>query len=156
MAEEEEVKAVKPGVVKLPYRWSIGEAGLKFFQGMKNKKIMGTKCPKCGKVLVPGRKFCPTCFVDLSDWVEVSDKGTLESWTLVRYPFLEQPKEPPYIIARIKLDGADSSFYHYLGGVDLADPDKVKDQIKIGAKVEAVWRGKTVGEITDIEYFKLA
>lgn len=155
MAEEEEVKAVKPGIIQLPYRWSIGEAGLKFFQGMKNKKIMGTKCPKCGKVFVPGRKFCGTCFVDIPDWVEVGDKGIIEAWTLVTYPFVEQPAEPPYIIARIKLDGADSAFYHYIGGIDLSDVDKVKNQVKVGAKVEAVWKDKTVGEIMDIKYFKL-
>jgi hypothetical protein len=152
---EEEVKAVRPGMIQLPYRWSIGEAGLKFFQGMKNKKIMGTKCPKCGKVLVPGRKFCSTCFVDLTDWVEVSDKGTLEAWTLVKYPFNLQPAQPPYIIARIKLDGADSSFHHYLGEIDPSNLDNVKNQLKVGAKVQAVWKDKTVGEIMDIKYFKL-
>lgn len=152
---EEGIKNVKYGAIQLPYRWSIGEAGLKFFQGMKNKKIMGSKCPKCGKVLVPGRKFCSTCFVDIPDWVQVSDKGTIESWTLVTYPYINQPAKPPYIIARIKLDGADSSFYHYIGEVDLSDLEKVKKQVKVGAKVQAVWRDKTVGDMMDIQYFKL-
>lgn len=154
LSEEEEVKTVREGEITLPYRWVVGPAGVRFFQGLKEKKILGTKCHKCGRVLVPGRKFCPRCFVELFDWVEVSDEGTIRTYAFVNYSFVGQPRDPPYIVATIDLDGADTGFSHYVMGIDFSDPEKVKDQVKIGMRVKAVWKEKREGAITDIDYFK--
>jgi hypothetical protein len=41
-----------------------------------------------------------------------------------------------------------------LGGVDLSDPEKSRDLVKIGMRVEAVWREQRRGEIMDIQHFK--
>ena len=43
----------------LPYRYSIGKLAVKFFEELKeNKRIMGSKCKKCGKVHFPPRAVC--------------------------------------------------------------------------------------------------
>jgi uncharacterized OB-fold protein len=151
---EEEVKKVRDGQITLPYRWFIGSAGVRFFQGLREKKILGTRCHRCGRVLVPGRKFCPRDFIELFDWVELPDEGTIKTFAFVNYSFVGQPRDPPYIVAIIDLDGADTGFSHYVMGIDFSDPEKVKDQVKIGMRVKAVWRDKRVGAITDIDYFK--
>lgn len=143
-----------PNNVALPYRWALGKYWTGFFDGLKKRKILGTKCKKCGKVLVPARAFCPYCLEDMNKWVEVSQVGTVRSWNLVRKSFYGQVKEPPYLMALIRLDGADCDLVHFLGGLSLSDTQKVKKKIGIGTKVKAVWARKREGTIYDIAYFK--
>ena len=89
-----EKNAIMEGTITLPYRWALGPVYTRFFEEFKNKKIMGTKCPKCQRVLVPARKFCPRCFEDTAEWVQVSDKGTIRSWSVINFEFSGQPKKP--------------------------------------------------------------
>ncbi|MEM1538108.1 MAG: Zn-ribbon domain-containing OB-fold protein [Candidatus Nezhaarchaeales archaeon] len=152
------VEEVKPRIVeyelKLPFRWSMGPVATRFFEEFKNKRIMGTRCPKCRRVLVPARMFCPRCFVDTTEWVEVSDKGTIRTFTIITFSFTGQVRKPPYIVGVIDLDGADVGFTHFIGGVDLSDLEKAAREIKPGMRVQAVWREDRKGEILDIDYFK--
>jgi len=142
------------GLLNLPYRWSMGPVFTRFFEELKKRRIMGTKCPECGRVLVPARGFCPRCFVDTKEWVQVSDKGTIKTWTVCDFAFSGQPKEPPYIQGLIDLDGADTALSHFIGDVDLSVIENVKDKVKIGMRVEAKWVDEPKGNIRDIEYFK--
>jgi Predicted nucleic-acid-binding protein containing a Zn-ribbon len=103
---------------------------------------------------VPARKFCPRCFEELTEWVQVSDKGTIKTWSLITFEFSGQPKPPPYIVGLIDLDGADVALAHFIGGVGLSNIKNVKERVGIGMRVEAKWRDKTEGNIFDIEYFK--
>ncbi|HDM60029.1 hypothetical protein DRP04_00470 [Archaeoglobales archaeon] len=144
------------GHISLAYQWALSPTDARFFDELRNKRIMGTKCPKCGRVLVPARKFCPRCFVDTTEWVEVSDEGVIVTSTLVgeKLRFEGQPIEPPYGLAVIKLDGADVGFSHFIGGIDFSDPEKSMEKMKPGTRVKAVWNEKREGKITDIKYFK--
>ncbi|MCK4787356.1 MAG: Zn-ribbon domain-containing OB-fold protein [Desulfobacteraceae bacterium] len=152
MAEKE--SRIVEGKISLPYKWALGPVFTRFFEEFKNKKIMGTKCPKCNRVLVPARRFCPRCFEDTTEWVQVSAKGTVRTWSLITFEFSGQPMAPPYLIGLIHLDGADTALSHFIGGVDLSDLEKGRNEIKIGMKVEAKWRDERQGNINDIEYFK--
>lgn len=140
--------------VWLPYRFAVGPTFYRFYEGLKEEKILGNKCPKCGKVLVPARTFCPECYVDMEDWVEVSQEGEVVAWTLANYEFFGMPTEPPFIGALIKLDGADCNFLHLVGGFDLNDLDTVRSKIKPGTQVKAVWTDEKRGHMLDIKYFK--
>lgn len=142
------------GVISLPYRFAMGPVFTRFFEELKNKRIMGTRCRICNRVLVPARKFCPRCFEELSEWVQVGERGTIRTWTFITFSFSGQPKKPPYITALIDLEGADTALSHFIGGVDLSDLEKVREQVRIGMKVEAKWRDKREGNIYDIEYFR--
>jgi hypothetical protein len=148
-----EFKTIKTEI-RLPYELAYGATWTRFFEGMEEKKIYGTRCSKCGRVLVPARTFCPCCFVDIDDWLEVSQEGTLTAWSYTNYRYFGMPTEPPFIGALIKLDGTDVNFLHLIGGFDLRDFEKVRKTVKTGMKVKAVWEDERKGHIMDIKYFE--
>ena len=140
--------------VVLPYNWALGPTWTKFFDGLNEEKILGTRCKNCNKTLVPARTFCPGCYEDMEEWVELPQEGNIETWTLVNHKYYGQIKEPPYIVAQIHLDKADCSLTHFIGGFDLADSEKVKERMKAGARVKAVWSKEKHADIYDIAYFE--
>jgi len=84
----------------------------------------------------------------MDEWVEVSNVGTLLTFTVTRYavPGI-QPQGPPFAMGIVKLDGADTGVVHLLGGVDLGE-------ITVGMRMQAVFREKRQGNYLDIEYFR--
>ena len=148
----EEPRVVK-GRINLPYQWALGPAFTRFFEEFRNQRIMATRCGECGRTLVPARAFCPRCFRDMGEWVRVKDEGTLQSWVLINFPYQGQPREPPYIIGVIRLEGADNGFSHFVGGLESYDIDRARQAVRIGMRVRAVWSEKREGSIFDIEHF---
>jgi uncharacterized OB-fold protein len=139
----------------LHYQYSIGKLAVKYFEELKeNKKILGTKCPKCGKVHYPPRAVCADCLVEMNidDMVELPPRGTLMGFTVVNYPFVDPNtggiRPFPYGYAIFQLDGADTYTMHFL---DETDPNKMK----VGQRVEAVFKEKREGKFEDIPYFKI-
>jgi len=136
------------GRIYIPNTYAAGAVGSQFLIALRDKKrIMGTRCPTCNRVYVPARSVCKDCFSQLDEWVEVSDKGTLLTYTVCNQPNPVQPVEPPIIYGIIQLDGADNGFVHMLGEVDL-------EQLRIGMRVQAVFKEKREASILDIKYFK--
>jgi len=136
------------GQIYIPNTYSAGAVGSQFLIGLRDKrKIMGMRCGTCNRVYVPARSACKDCFGQLSEWVEVSDKGTLLTYTVCHQPNRVQPMEPPLVYGIIQLDGADNGFVHMLGEVDF-------EQVKIGMRVQAVFKEKREASILDIKYFK--
>ena len=141
--------------VWLPYKFAVGPVFERFYEGLIQEKIWGNKCPRCKKILVPARTFCPECLVDMDDWVEVSQKGKVVTWTLANYPFYGAPVELPFVGALIRLDGCDCDFLHLIGGTDLEEVSALKSKLKKGSEVRAVWNEQKNGHMLDIQYFKL-
>ena len=138
------------GQIYIPNTYSAGAVGSRFLIELRdNKKIMGTRCPTCNLVFVPARSVCRDCFGELSEWVEVSQKGTLLTYTVTCESNPIQPVSTPIVYGIVQLDGADTGFVHMLGQVD---PEK----LKVGTKVKAVFKSKKErqGSILDIKYFK--
>jgi len=138
------------GFVIMPYKYSVGSMASKFFIKIRDSKVIsGAKCPKCGFVNVPPRSVCPKCFSKVEELVELSGKGTLETFTIVHYESSVQALKPPYAIGVIKMDGADTGMTHFIGDVDTKS-------IKAGMKLEPVFKDKREANILDIEYFRPA
>lgn len=142
---------VVEGKLALPYQYFAGRTGSKFIISLRDKKkILGVKCEACDKVFVPPRQTCERCFADIREnWVELSDTGSVTGWTVVRYAEPHQPVKPPYILAMIKLDGADTPFAHILRGV-------AASQVKKGMRVKAEFSRRTTDSILDIACFRPA
>lgn len=138
----------------VPYESAMGPTWWRFFDGFKQEKIFGTRCPACRRVLVPARSFCGDCFVDTAEWVELSGEGEIVGWSLTNFHYFGMPTEPPFVTAEIHPDGGDTHFWHLVGGFDLHDLDLVRRTLKIGTRVRPVWRKEKKGCILDIEYFE--
>lgn len=134
--------------LEVTYHHSAGVVGSKYFVELRdNKKIMGTKCLLCNKVYLPPQSVCGECFGRIDEWVELSGKGTLMSYTVVYQAEESQPAPTPFAYGIIRLDGADTGLTHLLGEVDF-------DKIRIGMRMEPVFKAKPVGNMLDIKYFR--
>jgi uncharacterized OB-fold protein len=136
------------GQVYIPNQYSAGAVGSRFLIQLRDrKKILGTRCPTCNRVYVPARSICKDCLGQLSQWVEVNDKGTLLTYTICNEPNSMQPAETPLAYGIVQLDGADTGFVHMLGEVE-------PEQLRIGMRMQAVFREEREASILDIRYFK--
>lgn len=136
------------GQIYIPNRYSAGAVGSRFLIEIRDKKrIMGTRCPTCNRVYVPARSICKDCFGQLDELVEVSDKGTVLTYTVCNQPNPVQPVETPLVYGIVQLDGADTGFVHMLGEVN-------PEQLRIGMRVQAVFKEEREASILDIKYFK--
>ncbi len=142
---------VVEGKMALPYTYFAGSVGSKFITTIRDeKKIMGVKCPTCNMVYLPPRQVCDKDFTDIRDnWVDVGTSGMVTNFTVVRYDDKHLPRKAPFVLALIKMDGADTPFMHIL------EECKIED-VKIGMKVEAVFAKETTNTILDIDHFKPA
>lgn len=135
-----------------PRRWrytcSAGPIRSRFLLYLRDQqKIMGTRCSICGRVYVPARPLCLQCYEDMGEWVEVSKRGVLETYTILYQKSPVIPEKGPYAIGVIKLEGADTGLVHRLGEADFS-------QIRIGMRLEAVFAKLRKGDIRDILYFR--
>jgi len=133
----------------LHYEHAIGPTASRFFDEIKaNQKVMGKKCPKCTRVLLPPRSFCDRCFVETTDWSEVGPEGKIEAFTIVYQAFKGLP-DPPYGLVYVLLDGADTAMAGFLRGLDLADPKQAVPQMRIGRRVKVVFAEERTGSVLD-------
>jgi uncharacterized OB-fold protein len=137
-----------PGQIQIDYHWAVGKAGARFFKELKdNKKIMGTKCRQCDRVLVPPRIFCEECFVDDVEWVEVSPRGTLVTFGDSYFSTDGKRLKDPWMLGIVRLDGSDGGLIHFIS-------EARSEELKIGMPMEAVFKDKREGNILDILYFR--
>jgi uncharacterized OB-fold protein len=140
---------VVEGKLALPYTYFAGRIGSRFITSIRDRnKIWGGRCNPCAKVFVPPRQTCPFCTEDLADsWVELRNEGIVTNYTVVRYDDKHLPRKAPFILALIKLEGADTSMAHILEGIS-------PEEVKIGLKVRPFFAKETTNTILDIDHFE--
>jgi uncharacterized OB-fold protein len=130
------------------FQYDAGAVRSRFLTEIRdNRKIVGIKCPQCGTVYVPVRSVCTKCFVNMSDYVDVGQTGTLTTYAIVYRDEPYYPVKAPFVYGIIKLDGADTGLVHFISETDL-------QQVKVGMRVGPVYKDERVGSILDIKYFK--
>lgn len=134
----------------LKYAWDTGIGYGRYFAELKKGKIVGTKCNKCRRLLLPARVFCEWCFRTVDEWVYLKDTGSINTFSIAYTGTMAERLKEPQIPALIEIDGSGGvAIMHLIGEVD---PWKVK----IGMRVKAVWKPERQreGAITDIKYWK--
>ena len=135
---------------KAKYTWSAGLAIGRYLAELKNTRIVGRQCDKCGRTVVPPRMFCEWCFRPNDRWVILKDSGVVNTYSISCIAADATRIKEPLIPAVIQIDGTtDAGILHLVGETD---PKKVK----FGMKVQAVWKRPEdrTGAITDIRYFR--
>jgi uncharacterized OB-fold protein len=135
--------------VRLHYQHTASAEESRYLRALQEGKIIGQRCPACGKVYVPPRGACPVDGVPTTTDVELPDVGTVTTFCVVNVPFHGQRVPSPYVAAQVLLDGADIAFQHLILGCEPAE-------VRMGMRVRAVWRPRETWGTTseNIDHFE--
>jgi len=135
-------------------RFATGTHMGKWFAGLKEMKIIGTRCPVCHRIMVPPTEVCAVCRIRTDDFVEVGPKATVCLIDTIYYaspdPLTGQVRHTPSAGAYMVLDGGSpmESFAMEINPKDM-------DRIKPGMKIRPVWNEQRSGTFTDLLYFEI-
>jgi uncharacterized OB-fold protein len=138
---------VTPSSIEIQHTASLPESA--FLRGLEEGKLLGARTGADGKVYFPPKEADPATGLELDNFVELPDKGTVTTFAIINIPFAGQRIKPPYVAAYVLLDGADIPFLHLIQEIDTSE-------VRMGMRVEAVWKPREewgLG-IDNIEYFK--
>ena len=76
-----------------------------FWEAAKRHELVMPRCKRCSNLHFYPRELCPTCLSSDLEWVPVSGKGRLYSFTVI-YQSANRAfqGETPYVFAMIELD----------------------------------------------------
>jgi len=103
----------------------------KFTEYLKNNRLMGTKCKKCGKVYFPPRGDCTSCFGEEIEWIEMKGEGKLVTYTEVNFAPTGFQDDVPYILALGQLNSGHYVFARFAKDVQM-------EQVKSGMAIQLV------------------
>jgi len=159
------IKDVRPETMMVEGNWAVGYYRYKaprlleeFVSGLKDKKLVGSLCLGCGKVIVPPRNICGRCHRRMEERRVVSDWGTITcfvytppvkrgKYVLFGLDAVEQGvfKEGEIVIPCFaRFDGSDSNVATLLLNADV-------NKVQIGMRVKAVWAKELKGQLSDLE-----
>ena len=119
-----------------------------YLEYINNKKLMGSKCKKCGAVDVPPRKLCIKCNSTDVDWIEMSGNGKIAAFSCISVgtTFMVEKgysMKKPYCFSVINLDEGPMISGQLLG-VDETKPDTIKIETPVKIKfIETELKGET-------------
>jgi uncharacterized OB-fold protein len=135
--------------VRLRYEHTTSREESAYLQRLAEGRLVGQRCPACGKVYIPPRGACPTDGVPTAEEVELPDTGIVTTFCVVNVPFPGQRVKPPYVAAAVLLDGADIPFQHLILGCE-------PSEVRMGMRVAAVWKPREQWGTTaeNIDHFR--
>ncbi|MEM2093626.1 MAG: Zn-ribbon domain-containing OB-fold protein [Candidatus Bathyarchaeia archaeon] len=107
----------------------------RFWDGLKQGKILATKCEKCGTLYFPPVADCQKCLASNVEWVELSGEATVETFTYVAIRPSTFQQRQPYMIAIGKLKEGVKALA-WLTGIS-PEEAKIGMKVKLVAKVDA-------------------
>ena len=149
MSDEQDVITGVEAPIYLKYNFTAGAAAARFLTQVKKGPLTGQRCPSCSQVYCPPRGSCAACGCPTEEEVQLSDKATVQSFTIVTIPIPNNPIQPPYIIANLVADGAKIAFLHLIS-------ECVNEDVHIGQRVQALWKPEEEWyyAMDNIRYFK--
>ena len=78
-------------------------------QFLIERKIMGSRCKKCGALALPPRPICVSCFGGEMEWVQFKGTGKLAAFTSITVapPYMAKEgfgRNNPYVVGVLELD----------------------------------------------------
>ena len=75
-----------------------------FYKFLMQGKLMAGKCQKCGKIHLPPRPLCDNCYGTEFQWLQVSGKGKLVTYTLIHVAPQQFQNLTPYVVGIVELE----------------------------------------------------
>jgi uncharacterized OB-fold protein len=75
-----------------------------FYKFLMQGKLMAGKCQKCGKMHLPPRPLCDNCYGTQFEWVAISGKGKLLTYTVIHVAPQQFQNLAPYAIGIVELE----------------------------------------------------
>ena len=124
----------------------------RFFKGLLEGKLWGTRCPKCGDIWVPVRSHCwnLNCNLEKTEWIEMPLMARVHTWTIAGWSGRSSLKRLPIILVYGIVEGSKVAIANELRGIDPWD-------VEFGMPLKIMFRpeGERIGAVTDF-YFEPA
>jgi uncharacterized OB-fold protein len=121
----------------------------RFFKGLLEGKIWGTRCPKCGDTWVPVRTHCWNldCNLEKTEWVEMPLTAKVHTWTIAGWSGRSSLKRLPIVLVYAVIGDSKVAIANELHGIDPWD-------VEFGMPLKIVFRPKEerAGIVTDFHF----
>jgi uncharacterized protein len=94
-----------------------------FWDGLRDGRFQTTRCRDCGHMTFPPKPVCPECWTSDLEWVALSGRGTLVSYTEVSAAPAMFAHEAPYTLCIVDLDEGVRCVSRILAPWDDLTPD---------------------------------
>jgi uncharacterized protein len=98
-----------------------------FYKFMAQKKLMAGRCLKCGKIHLPPRLLCDNCYGQQFEWMQISGKGKLVTYTVIHVASQQFQALTPYAVGIVQLENG----LRIPGMI----PGLTQEQLKIGMEL---------------------
>ena len=119
----------------------------RYADALREGKLIGHRCPKCGLVYAPPRGYCPIDVIETTDAdeVQLADRGVVTNYTVVTpVAYYGQEATEPFAKVSVQLDEPG-------GSLSLQDVLEVGvDEVRVGMRVEAVWAPEAERNVDEI------
>jgi len=83
----------------------IDEMNRPYWEGAKRHELLLQKCQECGHYRYPPGETCPSCLSDRLEWVKVSGRGSVYTWTVFHQAYHPAYKDGiPYAVVAVELE----------------------------------------------------
>lgn len=121
----------------------------RFFKGLLEGKIWGTRCPKCDDIWVPPRIHCwnLSCNLERTEWVEMPLTARIHTWTVAGWSGRSSLKRLPIILVYAVIGGSKTAIANELRGIDPWD-------VEFGMPLKIVFKPEEerIGAVTDFHF----
>ncbi len=123
-------------LASITYRNPVPEASIRAIAASKEQRLLGLRCPTCGRVYAGGRGYCPIDAIELGTdhEIDLPHRGTITNFvvvTPVQYP--GQTETEPFARVFVLIDGFDVVL-SYQPVIELP-----VEELRVGQRVAAVW-----------------
>ncbi len=131
-----EASLFPPGLTELtPDKWTAP-----FWDAAREHRLVAPQCRQCLTFRMPPTPFCPNCRAQDVEWVQLSGRGSVYTFTVAHHPVVPELKDSvPYVIAVVSLEGAGDA--RLITNIVGCSPEAVQ----VDAPVQVVWDDRPDG-----------
>lgn len=133
-----------PDLLAVRYKYSYGGQSRFFREIRDHARLVGARCTKCRITYCPPRVHCSSCY-GKTRWVPLKTTGVVLSATAAYYATSLWVGKVPYVVAYIRLDGADTGMFQM---IEMDDPAGARP----GMRVKAVFKKDRLGKMSDFHF----